>query len=417
MSRRCPARKFKTLLEENKRPGGCGSSDVKKFLWIISLAALLCAQGCDSTDLTSDVSGLPPEQWARLIIERFMNTNRHPADYRTDLTLEAILTLYDYTSDDRLLSYVRECIRKRGVRPAKPVPHHSQPFCCITFELFSRTGEKEFVQPFIDETEKRRKEAVRDKDGAVIHQSTNSRGILIDYLQDHASRMAKAGYLSGDNTFFDECVEQYRIHRRILRDPETGLWSQGRGWLRDPAELSPGAWSRGHGWLIRGMVDSLRYLPPESRWSQEMRGMLEELATDLLRYQDEDGMWHQLLHLPLHRSFAESSGTALISYNISRAVREGYLEGAEFERAVRKAVAALEKCVTKEGIVLHACAGPGPLRSIDGFGSRLPSPDNPHGAPALIFGAIGGMLVEEGDQIRTGHNLEATANMVVSQTP
>ncbi|MBA7653844.1 hypothetical protein ES703_61707 [subsurface metagenome] len=106
-------------------------------------------------------------------------------------------------------------------------------------------------------------------------------------------------------------------------------------------------------------------------------------------------MWHQLLHLPFCRSFPESSGTALISYNISRAIKEGYLKGAKFEQAVRKAVAALEKCVTPEGVVLHACKGPGPLYSIDSYVNKAAAPDDPHGAPTLIFGAIGGMLLEE----------------------
>lgn len=372
-----------------------GNYDVKKFAWVFVLTALFCVSGCDSSDSASDVSGLPPEQWGRCIIERFMNKKTHPVNYTTDLALEGILTFYDYTSDERLLDYVREHIRSRGVRPEKPVPYHLQPFCCITFELFSRTGQKEFIQPFLDETYKYRNEAVRDRDGAVIHDARKSRGILIDYLQDYASRMAKAGYLSGDMTFFEECVQQYQIHRRILRNPSTGLWSQGRGWLQDPNELSPGAWGRGHGWLIRGMVDSLRYLPPESEWFSAMQGMLEELAADLLKYQDEDGMWRQLLHLPFSESFPESTGTALISYNISRALRDGYLEGPQFERAVRKAVMALEKYVTREGVVLNASRGPGPLRAIDSLMQTPADPDDPHGTCAVIFGAIGGMLLDE----------------------
>lgn len=368
---------------------------MKKFAWILSLVSLFCVWGCDSSDPTSDVSGLPPEQWGRRIMERFMNKKTHPVNYTTDMALEGILTFYDYTSDERLLNYVREHVRNRGVRSEKAVPYHLQPFCCITFELFSRTGENEFIQPFLEETYKYRDESLRDKDGAVIHDGRNPRGILIDYLQDYASRMAKAGHLSGDTTFFEECVQQYQIHRRILRDPRTGLWSQGRGWLQNPDELSPGAWGRGHGWLIRGMVDSLRYLPPESEWFRTMRDMLEELATDLLKYQDEDGMWRQLLHLPFKQSFPESTGTALISYNISRSLREGYLEGAEFEHAVRKAVTALEKYVTPEGIVRNASRGPGPLRTIDSLVETPAEPDDPHGTCAVIFGAIGGMLLEE----------------------
>jgi len=368
---------------------------MKKSSWIVLLTILLLTRGCDSSDPVSDVSGLPPEQWGRLVAQRFMSQKKHPDNYRTDLALEAILTLYDHTSDASLLDYVRKFVRDRGIEPGKAVPYRLQPFCCITFELFSRTGEKEFIQPFLDETYKYRKEVPRDKDGAVIHVYRNSRGILVDYLQDYASRMAKAGHLTGDTTFFDECVQQYQIHRRILRNPQTGLWSQGRGWLRDPNELSPGAWSRGHGWLIRGMVSSLRYLPADSEWSRTMRDMLEELATDLLKCQDENGMWHQLLHLPFSETFPESSGTALITYNISLAIKEGYLDGAQFEPAVRKSVAALEKCVTREGIVLHACKGPGPLYGIDGFAQKAPQPDDPHGTPALIFGAIGGMILDE----------------------
>ena len=70
--------------------------------------------------------------------------------------------------------------------------------------------------------------------------------------------------MSGNSSYYDESLEQFRIHRRVLRNPETGLWSQGRGWLDDPEELSPGAWSRSHGCLIRVVVETLEYLPPNT---------------------------------------------------------------------------------------------------------------------------------------------------------
>ncbi len=51
------------------------------------------------------------------------------------------------------------------------------------------------------------------------------------------------------------------IFRNILRNPETGLWQQGRNWGKDTGFISPGHWNRGQGWVLKRMVDSMDYLP------------------------------------------------------------------------------------------------------------------------------------------------------------
>jgi len=229
----------------------------------------------------------------------------------------------------------------------------------VNYKLYEVSGDRRYVRPFVDETARYRREVTR--------------------------------------CFYNECVEQHRIYRRLLRDPQSGLWSQGRGWLEDPMALSPGAWSRGHGWLIRGMVDSLCALPRGSQYALEMAGYLRELADALLAVQAEDGSWHQLLHLPPEESCPDSTGTGLICYNVSRALHEGFLAEGRYRASALQAWHAVTRCVTEDGVVTDACPGPGPLRSIDDY-VRTPGraeDGESHGPGCIIFACAGRLLLAQ----------------------
>lgn len=150
-------------------------------------------------------------------------------------------------------------------------------------------------------------------------------------------------------------------------------------------QLSPGAWSRGHGWLIRGLVSSMDCMRPGSSHFLRLQRILIDLADALLRVQDQDGMWHQLLDHPFDDSFPESSGTGLIAYELIRAYEKGFLVGECYREAGRRAIRHLRHFVRADGAVLGACPGPGPLTSIDAYFRTEAPIDDPHGIPALLF--------------------------------
>jgi rhamnogalacturonyl hydrolase YesR len=127
-----------------------------------------------------------------------------------------------------------------------------------------------------------------------------------------------------------------------------------------------------------------------------MQGYLKELADALLEVQDANGMWHQLLHLPFDKSYPESSGTALICYNLAKAYREGFLADEKYRAAALQAFEGLKHFVTEDGVVLAACEGPGPLQSIDNYLGKEAQPDDPHGSPAVLFACSGKILLEQG---------------------
>lgn len=219
--------------------------------------------------------------------------------------------------------------------------------------------------------------------------------LLIDALQNFTFRMAVTGKLANETDYFREAVEQYRIYHSILRNPETGLWHQGRGWLDDKRALSPGAWSRGHGWLIRGMVNLLQILPPDSKEAKTMIVMLEELAQALHKVQLPSGMWSCLLDRDSSVSPPESSGTALIAGNLALAVAEGWLPEEPYAKVALAAFEVLPDFVTQDGKVLSVSPGPGPLWETEPWEKQRFPPGNEHGAFAIIFASLGEVLLNK----------------------
>jgi rhamnogalacturonyl hydrolase YesR len=274
-----------------------------------------------------------------------------------------------------------------------PVPFEKEPFGSLTYALWRHTGDSSWRDGFLQESERCRREMPISPDGIALHPRGEQRGgglaTVIDAMQEFVCRLVRAGVASGDASYIDNALGQWRSSRAVLRDPQTGLWSQGRGWLSDdPEQLSPGAWSRGHGWLFRGLTASLRALPPESAAALEFRGYLKELADPVIPLQAADGMWHCLLTRPLAASPPDSSGTAMIATGLAESVRKGWLFGESYDAAARRAFATLPGYVTADGVVRSTSPGPGPLQSEEAYLVASFPPGNDHGTFALLFAGV-----------------------------
>lgn len=119
-----------------------------------------------------------------------------------------------------------------------------------------------------------------------------------------------------------------------MRDPKTGLYYHGYDasrkmyWADPDTGCSPNFWLRAEGWFIRGLVDVLEIMKdlPMQAESVHLQHMLLDLARALSKYQDPSGLWYQLIALPeLEGNYLETSGTALISAALLKAVRLGFL--------------------------------------------------------------------------------------------
>ncbi len=326
---------------------------------------------------------------------RFSDTMDAWGDYTLNLTIEALLNYELRTGDPAHSPVTERFFSLRAYDPGDTILYTSIPFSNPYYSYYQIHRDPDFAVPYVSESRRMDRELGRTAEGAICIEHEGHHRMLIDYLQYYAIRMARTGMLTGDEAFYEKCVSQYELYRNLLRDQESGLWSQGRGWLPDSTRVSPGAWSRGHGWLLRGLVTSLEHLPAESIYYERLLTILESLSETLHACRDEDGMWHTLLHLPPAESEPETSGSGMIAYYWSLAVANGYLPERPYKAAALHTLSALRKYITPEGVVRNACAGPGPLRSIENYHHVPIRPGDPHGPQAIIYAMTGEMMLRD----------------------
>ena len=325
-----------------------------------------------------------PLEVADRVAQRFMSQNKFYPSYTTDLALEGLLYLFDATGREAYLNYVLQVWHLREKNNLATLDWKIL-FVCLHFELFLRTGECKYIETFLDVATDFRNQVPRDENGAVAyHVRPAVKRIFVDMLQGYAIFMARAGWLSGDESFFDECVSQYQIFYRLLYNPKTGLWHQGRGWGPASDQISPGHWNRGQGWVLRGLVASLGYLPAGYSKRALMLEMLQVFAASLMRYQDSRGLWHQVTDRV--DAYQETSGTALFIHYLYRAIRRDWLPPKPvYLPGVEKGLKALMGFVQRDGLVSNTSHGSGPLMTLEGYLHRPSVVGDPHSVGTTLM--------------------------------
>ena len=164
-----------------------------------------------------------------------------------------------------------------------------------------------------------------------------------------------AGISEGNAEYVEYAADfTLRIYK-ILYDIQTGLVFQARsfGQLAD-GEISKDNWSRGQGWLSMALVALLRDYPRDGQRRTEIENVAKDFYTAVLKYQDEDGMWHQ--EVSDHSTFVETSGSALLLAGIGQAIQSGILPE-ENLRDFKRGLIGLLAYVDPDGSVGHTCQG------------------------------------------------------------
>lgn len=97
-------------------------------------------------------------------------------------------------------------------------------------------------------------------------------------------------------------------------------------------------WLRAIGWYAMAQVDVMEYMPEE--YLPQLKANLKKYIDGMLKYQDETGMWKNLVDQPLtETNKKETSGTTMMVYCILKAIRKGWLEDKDgaYKYAAQKA--------------------------------------------------------------------------------
>jgi len=229
-----------------------------------------------------------------------------------------------YVGDDgSLLGYERDIYDIDSVNEGK-----------VLFTLFDATGKPKYRKA-LDLLYQQITTQPRTKEGNFWHKKVYPNQVWLDGLY-----MAQPFYLEYENRYnqhrgYEDIFHQFQNVFRLMKDSQTGLYYHGYDesrsmfWADPKTGLSQNFWLRSLGWFAMALVDVLELAEPNiaTKEISQLKQEYKALVDSVIRYQDSDtGLWYQVIDKPQHPgNYLETSGSAIFSYCILKAVRLGIL--------------------------------------------------------------------------------------------
>ena len=233
---------------------------------------------------------------------------------------------------------------------------------------------------------------VKFPDGTLARNNPRKMTLWADDLYMSVPFLSRMGKLTGDNRYFDFAIKQVENFNQYIFDPSTGLFFH--SYYNDENMNGVARWGRCNGWVAVAQVELLNNLPVDHPKRAELIKLLERQIVGYSRYQDNSGMWHQLLDKP--DSYEESSVTAMFTYVVARAVNKGWIPR-RFMSIAQNGWDALTKKITADGQIPDICIGTSVEEDISYYYNRPRETNDTHGLGAFLM--AGAEMVKAKDKL------------------
>ena len=260
-------------------------------------------------------------------------------NYIDGCMITAILSLYEITGEERYYDFAKKFVDAFVMEDGSIRTYDVKEYnldnvntASNLFLFYKKSGEEKYKKA-LDLVRTQLDGMPRTKEGSFWHKAIYPNQVWLDGLY-----MAEPFYMRYETTFckMEKCSDvllQFQNVEKHLKDPKTGLYYHGYDesrkmyWADPETGCSPNFWLRALGWFSLALVETVQAtdetLYYEKRYFQKL---LEDLVDALRPYQDESGMFYQVVNRKdAEGNYLETSGTALIAYAILKAVRLGYL--------------------------------------------------------------------------------------------
>ncbi len=170
--------------------------------------------------------------------------------------------------------------------------------------------------------------------------------LWIDDMFMITAAQAQSFRATGERKYIERAAKEMVLYLERLQR-ENGLFHHAPG--------VPYFWGRGNGWMAAGCSELLRSLPADNPDRPVILTGYRKMMATLLRHQDTNGMWHQLIDDP--ESWPETSCTGMFAFAFITGVKEGWLDEATYAPAARNAWLALTGYINDEGDIREVCEG------------------------------------------------------------
>ncbi len=316
--------------------------------------------------------------------------------YASACSFYGVCIFSEATNDPQLLDAVRDKYQPYVTGEKKPRgPGHVDwnVFGILPFELYRQTGNYDDYVPLAKSFADTEFENPRP-DGL----SPYTR-FWVDDLYMVGSLQAQAYKNLQDPKYIDNGVIQLLGYIEEVEDLQrpNGLFHH--------AFDSPFFWGRGCGWAAAAMTEILSAMPFDHPKRGQLMAAYQRMMDGLLQYQDQSGMWYQLVDRTDHPdNWFETSSTGMFVFALATGVQHGWLVGDHYKNAAIRGWDALEGYVNENGQVREVCIGTGKGYSVQHYLDRPRRLGDFHGQAGVMWAATA--MVRSGLTTYTIENVE-----------
>lgn len=346
---------------------------------------LMLVSGCQTAPQKDVFSNWPPAASPEVIGTRVArNFLDRKLDYQTNPRRQYViypeacawygaLTLANLTGNEALESALIKKFDPLLTTDAKHISHTAhvdyRVFGIVPLEIYMLTGDPQYLRIGKELADAQWEHTTPDG-------ITSEARYWIDDMYMITAVQVQAYRATGDRKYISRAALTMSSYLDRLQQPN-GLFYH--------APDSPYFWSRGNGWVAAGMAELLRSLPADNPHRARIMDGYHRMMAALLRYQDNDGLWHQLIDHP--EAWPETSGTGMFAFAMATGVKNSWLDPKLYGPAVRKAWLGLVSHLDKDANVSNVCEGTNKGHSVQYYLDRKRNTGDLHGQAPILWTA------------------------------
>ena len=275
-------------------------------------------------------------------IEKMKQGLKSNWNYIDGVMIKSVLSMYAITKNEKYLKFADDFIGYR-VHEDGSIEGYSIGEKNIDnvnagktlFELYDLTG-KEKYRKAINLVYSQISIMPRCESGNFWHKDIYPNQVWLDGMY-----MGQPFYMEYETKFndrknYDDIFNQFKFVIENMRNPLNGLYyhamdtSKKAFWCDRVTGLSQHTWLRAMGWYAMALLDTYDLTDnADHKYDKEcdmLKNAFIDLIDSMLKYQDESGMWYQVVNFGECRdNYLETSGSSIMAYSILKGVRLGVL--------------------------------------------------------------------------------------------
>lgn len=274
-------------------------------------------------------------------------------DWTNGAFYAGVFAAYETTKSKAILDAIMEMGEKTGWKPGPRFDHADDIAISQTYiDIYRLKKDRKYIQPTIDVIEKLKKETGNEvkRHGITwwwcdaIFMGPPTLAMLGKDLKDQS-------YYDLNDKFFMETYDRLydKEHKLFARDASFLINAAGEG--KREANGQKIFWSRGNGWVVGGLVRLLKELPKNHPKRAFYTGIYKDMMEEVLKLQQQDGLWRASLLDPAAYPGGEGSGSGFYAYAMAWGINNKVLDKKKYLPAVKKSWTALNALVSPEGRV------------------------------------------------------------------